>query len=101
MKPGNSSLIRRTVGQNGAYSTSLRRLDPPVRSMPCAPCSISSLTVRHSASGVRAGIMGSRTLALQWSHCSLQSPPVIDTAGHALLPQSRISSVAKALNVGV
>jgi len=68
--------------------------------MPCAPAATCSFTTRHSASGVRAGIIGSRIFALQWSHCSLQSPPVIETAGQALLPQLEISLVAKALNVG-
>jgi len=45
------------------------------------------LTARHKLSGVRAACMGSSIFALQWSHCSLQSEPVIEMAGHRLLPQ--------------
>ena len=84
-------MIRRTVGRNGPYSTSSRWFEPPVSSIPFAPCATCSFTVRHSASGVVAASIGSRILALQWSHCSLHSPPVIDTAGQALLPHAEIS----------
>ena len=43
------------------------------------------------ALAVRAASMGSSIFALQWSQASLQSPPVIEMAGQALLPQPLVS----------
>ena len=59
------------------------------------------LASSHRASGVSAGIMGSRILALQWSHWSLHLAPVMETAGQAFLPHTLTSEDWKALKVGV